>query len=181
MIMIRIIQIRIFQINFILFKVNELDVVYLKSLWNLLSFRRILLLTHHGQDAIDKLDDKFKEKIQQSDEDNDKQLKDRILAGKSCVNSINLFNILNLLYKLIVYKLIPESEASNNTETDQIDSSEIEISDLILELFEQTITDPQNIDERIDLSEYHLKNLKAKHSYNVWKLFVAIYFDNLKK
>ena len=72
-------------------------------------------------------------------------------------HSINLFNILNLLYKLIVYKLIPESEASNNTDTDQANSSGIEISDLIQELFEQTITDTQNIEERIDLTEYYLK------------------------
>lgn len=141
----------------------------MKSLWNLLSFRRILLLTHHGQDAIDKLDDRFKEKIQITEDDNDKQLKEQILAGKICVNSINLFNILNLLYKLIVYKLIPESEASNNTDTDQANRIGIEISDLIQELFEQTITDTQNIETHIDLTEYYLKALKAKHAYHDWK------------
>ena len=54
----------------------------MKSLWNLLSFRRILLLTNHGQDAIDKLDVRFKEKIQITEDDNDKQLKEQILAGK---------------------------------------------------------------------------------------------------
>ena len=156
--------------------------MYLKSLWNLLSFRRVLLLTHHGQDAIDKLDDKFKEPIKIDSTTEDKDLKELILAGKGCVNSINLFNVLNLLYKLIVYKLIPETETTNtDNETDQVNSSEIEIIDLIQELFEQTKSDTKNEDEQIHLSEFHIKGLKAKNIYHVWKLFVGFYFDNLKK
>lgn len=154
-------------------QISELEVTYLKSLWNLLTFRRVVLLTHHGQDAFDQLGDGFKQIITFDEDDN--KLKEYILRGKRCADTKNLLHILNIIYKLIVYKFIPSSSAI--TDENEL-SDDIEISDLILELAEQ-IND-SDLDKQFDISEFNLSGFKVKNAYHVWKLFVKIYFDNLK-
>ena len=46
---------------------NELEMTYLLSLWNLLNFKKAVLLTEHGQDPFDELHESFKESLQQYD------------------------------------------------------------------------------------------------------------------
>jgi hypothetical protein len=150
-------------------------VIYLKSLWNLLSLRRVLLLTQHGQDAIDQLNEKFKEP--NNDYLDLAKLPDYILSGKKNVNLINHFNILNILYKLIVYKIIPEDSIISDTES--FENMDTEIKDLIEELDAET--NDENSEEKIDLTSYNLKGLKIKNIWNLWKVLVSIYFENSKK
>ena len=149
--------------------------IYLKSLWNLLSLRRVLLLTQYGQDAIDQLNEKFKEP--NNDYLDLAKLPDYILSGKKNVNLINHFNILNILYKLIVYKIIPED--SIISETESFENMDTEIKDLIEELDAET--NDENSEEKIDLTSYNLKGLKIKNIWNLWKVLVSIYFENSKK
>jgi hypothetical protein len=147
----------------------------LKSLWNLLSLRRVLLLTQHGQDAIDQLNEKFKEP---NNNDYDlATLQEDILSGKKSVNLINHFNILSILYKLIVYKIIPEDSIISDTES--FENMDTEIKDLIEELDAET--NNENSEEKIDLSGYNLKGFKIKNVWNLWKVLVSIYFENSKK
>jgi hypothetical protein len=42
-------------------KINELEMSYLESLWNLLNLRKSILLTEHGQVPFDQLDEEYKE------------------------------------------------------------------------------------------------------------------------
>lgn len=147
----------------------------MKSLWNLLSLRRVLLLTQHGQDAIDQLNEKFKEP-NNNDYDLATLQKD-ILSGKKSVNLINHFNILSILYKLIVYKIIPEDSIISDTES--FENMDTEIKDLIEELDAET--NNENSEEKIDLSGYNLKGFKIKNVWNLWKVLVSIYFENSKK
>ncbi len=147
----------------------------MKSLWNLLSLRRVLLLTQHGQDAIDQLNEKFKEP---NNNDYDlATLQEDILSGKKSVNLINHFNILSILYKLIVYKIIPEDSIISDTES--FENMDTEIKDLIEELDAET--NNENSEEKIDLSGYNLKGFKIKNVWNLWKVLVSIYFENSKK
>ena len=41
----------------------------MQSLWNLLSLKRLILLTEHGQDGFDKIDDQYKVMIENQTED----------------------------------------------------------------------------------------------------------------
>jgi len=140
-----------------------------------LSLRRVLLLTQHGQDAIDQLNEKFKEP---NNNDYDlATLQEDILSGKKSVNLINHFNILSILYKLIVYKIIPEDSIISDTES--FENMDTEIKDLIEELDAET--NNENSEEKIDLSGYNLKGFKIKNVWNLWKVLVSIYFENSKK
>lgn len=153
--------------------------IYLKSLWNLLSFRRVLLLTYHGQDAIDQLDEKYKENIKLDRANDDKEIKNIILSGKQCVSIINLFNILLNLYKFIVYKLTSSTlNRSNQEEEEEKFNIEMEINDLLSLL--ETYSQDEEHEASVNLNEYNLKSIKLKNIYHVWKLFVSIYFENLK-
>ncbi len=140
-----------------------------------MSLRRVLLLTQHGQDAIDQLNEKFKEP---NNNDYDlATLQEDILSGKKSVNLINHFNILSILYKLIVYKIIPEDSIISDTES--FENMDTEIKDLIEELDAET--NNENSEEKIDLSGYNLKGFKIKNVWNLWKVLVSIYFENSKK
>ncbi len=147
---------------------------YLKSVWNLLSLRRVLLLTHHGQDAFTQLDDLFKAEIgQETKNDNQTQLLDKICLSKRTINLMNLFRLLNLFYYLIVFKLMSLNE--NQILNDE-SYAELNISDALNELiFENEYS--KDHEEPVSLNEYTFKDLKLKNIHHLWKLLVSLYFD----
>lgn len=136
---------------------------YLKSLWNLLSFQRVLLLTQHGQDPFSQLDEKFKSNIELDDEP---ILMDRICAVSRTKNLTNLFHILNLVYKLIAFKL--------TLEADTLDYLEMEISDVLETLTEEFCG---SIEDKIDLSGFNLEQVKVKNVFHLWKVISKLYFQ----
>ncbi len=134
--------------------------MYLQSLWNLLNLRKAILLTEHGQDPFDELDDSFKESIKQDDINN--------LISKCYFKEEYIFNILELMYKLINQQLI----ASNQNEDDKI-SNEINLEDILNELI-----DEENAhNDKVYFKKFNLEDIKLKHVYHMWKLLVGIYSE----
>lgn len=150
------------------------------SLWNLLSFRRVALLTQHGQDAFDQLDESFKITINYEDligtnknnlinKIDDRLLIDIICKGKTLVNQKNLYSLLNVIFKFIVYKLI-----SLNEEDD--DYNELNLKDVIEEIIDEPIY-TINAEEKVDLNEYNFSNIKVKNIGHLWRLLVTVYSE----
>ena len=156
-------------------QVNDLEVTYLHSLWNLLSLRRVVLLSEHGQDPFDQLNDAFKVNLtnQGSEEDSDEFFMSQISKGKRFVNLTNLFSLLNVVYKFIVFKLVFIAE------NEEADLAEMSMSDVLTEILDEPIFGKTSDDERIDLNEYNFADIKVKHVAHLWKLLVKI-FSNLK-
>jgi len=181
-------------------------VSYLQSLWNLLSLKRLILLTEHGQDGFDKIDGQYKVMVENQteeemslDEDNEeseassnlydktnensssKSLSnfERILMEKICkekkfVNLINLFNFINLLYKLIVYKLMQPNGSDENV------LWEASLKEILVGLIDELNLDISSKSEEIvDLEEFDISDFKLKNVIHLWKLVVNIYL--LKK
>ena len=156
-----------------------MEVVYLDSLWNLLSFRRFALLSQHGQDAFDQLGESFKTPIKYEDlteckkenslnKTKDRSLIDIICKGKRLVNQKNLYSLLNVIFKFIVYKLISLNEEDE-------DYNELNLKDVIEEIIDEPIYN--NSEDKVDLNEYNLNNVKVKNIEHIWKLLVNIYSE----
>ena len=170
---------------------NELDVTYLQSLWNLLSLKRVILLTEHGQDPFDKLNDKYKAQIILENEDtfldpyessenkhlskSDQILMERICRDKKFINLNNMFNFMNLLYKLVVCKLIQAS--ANEADEDSFVNDESNLKENLFGLIDELNMDVKSArnGEVLDLDALNLSGFKLKHTYHVWKLAVNIY------
>lgn len=167
-------------LNF-LFKISGLETKYLQSLWNLLSLRHVLLLTEHGYDPFDKLSDSYRDipKLEElgisSENINtgiDKLIIKRIRQDKKYLNISNLYNLLDFLYKFIVYKLIPASEMQKEEE-------DMEFPPHLCILDFLTPGAVEDIDNHFDLefNECNLNNILLKHIYQLWKYLVKIYND----
>ncbi len=144
-------------------KINELEMSYLESLWNLLNLRKSILLTEHGQDPFDQLVEEYKELL-------DESCADVIGANKSFLKEETIFNVLNLIYKLITYRLIP----SNNQE--EIINVEISLQDMLDEMLSDE-TQSGSEAESINLTSFNLKDFKLKNVYHIWKLLIGIYLE----
>ena len=132
----------------------------MQSLWNLLSFKRVLLLTQHGQDPFGQLDDSYKEELDITQQ----QLRDQICPIRQIFSTEHLFHLLNLLYKLIVFKLM------NSSTVQELDNMEMCMADVLQEMIEQEDLQIKRIN-----SEYNFKSLKLKNVYQLWKFFVSLY------
>ena len=140
-----------------------MDVTCLKSLWNLLSFQRVLLLTEHGQDPFGQLADDFKSEIELK---NDENLVDIICLSGRVKNLTNLFHVLNMIYKLIVFKLTLGEQ--------NVEYLEFGIEDFLGSLVEEIAFD--NF-KQVDLTGFNLKDVKVKNVFQLWKVFVELYFE----
>jgi hypothetical protein len=179
----------------------------LQSLWNLLSLKRLILLTEHGQDGFDKIDGQYKVMIENQTEDevsldqendaseanstlydknnenssNSKSLSnfelaliEKICKEKKFINLTNLFNFINLLYKLIVFKLMHQNKNDENV------LWEVSLKEILVGLIEEWNLDMSSkSEEAIDLEEFDLSDFKLKNVMHLWKLVVNIYI--LKK
>ena len=167
-----------------------------------------MLLTEHGQDPFDQLKEIYKQNIEfyfenknlvqrtddeenSSQEGNQKQkmeleskLIEHICNGKAFIKLNSLFNFLDVLYKFIVYKLIPSTTLWDNNnqqglDTDTIYNSELSLDDVISndEFFDQIVSvdcEDENV-KRLDLGLFNLSQIKLKNVYHVWKLLNRIY------
>ncbi len=179
----------------------------MQSLWNLLSLKRLILLTEHGQDGFDKIDGQYKVMIENQTEDevsldqendaseanstlydknnenssNSKSLSnfelaliEKICKEKKFINLTNLFNFINLLYKLIVFKLMHQNKNDENV------LWEVSLKEILVGLIEEWNLDMSSkSEEAIDLEEFDLSDFKLKNVMHLWKLVVNIYI--LKK
>ena len=164
----------------------------MESLWQLLNLRKALLLTQHGQDSFDQLNIIYKEPIQTtgfatasttcitnknltSEESN--IIRD-ISKNKEYLKKQNLFNVLSLLHKLIVNKLIPISDF--NDDENKMNPT-MSLEDILTEMSDETNSLQAKSSDRIYLDEYYLRSLQLKHVCHVWKLFVCIYLSKNDK
>ncbi len=181
-------------------EIEELSIVYLKSLWDLLNIRRAILLTEHGQDPFDQLNESFKYQIradddfssddeskaetsdsQESDEKeremkiNEKLIK-KLVNGKIFLNLNNLFRILRLLYKFIVHKLYFLNE------TNVQEYTELRLESTLQELIEEEQEENEvNKEEKVQLKDFDLRNFQVKNTFHLWKLFTKVYLESRLK
>ena len=134
---------------------------YLKSLWNLLNMRKAILLTEHGQDPFDELSDDYKEQM------------DDLSKKSSYLKEEYVFNILEIVYKLIYNQLI--SSSNNNQDNDETEmSNEIDLEDILTEMANE---ENNSNSFKIDFKKLNLENIKLKHIYQFWKYLVGIYSE----
>lgn len=168
-----------------LFKISGLQTVYLESLWNLLSLKHVLLLTEHGQDPFDRLQDDYRDFLDLNDfgiisegkevEEINKLIMERIRNGKKYLNVNNMHNLLDFLYKFIVYKLIPASEMQSEARGDE--DVQFDGSLLILHLLTPDAVEDLENHFELEFNDCNLDNFRLKHIYQLWKFLVKIYLE----
>ena len=166
---------------------------YLQSLWNLLSLQRFILLTEHGQDPFDKLNAQYKimlsnsldsddesEYSETSSNQNDitdkalsnfeRSLMEKICREKKYINTINLFNFISLLYRLIVFKLMKQNLNDENY------LYEVNLKEVLVGLIEELNLETElKSEEAVDLDQFDLADFKIKNIYHFWKLIISVY------
>ena len=171
--------------------INDLDMGYLRSLWHLLNMRRAILLTQHGQDSFDQLNDDFKCDVDGSQfgstqgdaADLENKLTLHITRNRKHFGPSNLFKLLYILYQFITNKLIEESRQQSKQFEVEHSSSEFDLNDALCEFndelsSEQTATAEA---EMFDLGQYCFTGIQVKHIWFVWKLLVKIYSTDSSK
>ena len=138
----------------------------MKSLWNLLSFKRAALLTQHGQDPFSQLNEQYKEPIS-LESGNQYQ----VLCPDQSISAAHLFHMLNLIYRIITFKLtvIVQGEAKEDF------SPEMNIAEVIETLVEEGSYN--DLEEKIDLSRFCLKDIRLKNIFQLWKLLISAYLS----
>ncbi len=135
-------------------------------MWNLLSFKRAALLTQHGQDPFSQLNEQYKEPIS-LESGNQYQ----VLCPDQSISAAHLFHMLNLIYRIITFKLtvIVQGEAKEDF------SPEMNIAEVIETLVEEGSYN--DLEEKIDLSRFCLKDIRLKNIFQLWKLLIDAYLN----
>ncbi len=150
-------------------KINDLEVCYLKSLWNLLSFKRAALLTQHGQDPFPQLNEHYKEPI--SLEPGDQY---QVLCPDQSISAAHLFHMLNLVYRIITFKLtvIVQGEAKEDQGEAKEELNIVEVIETLVE--EGNYND---LEEKIDMTRFCLKDIRLKNIFQLWKSLLNAYLS----
>lgn len=152
-------------------QINELEIRYLESLWNLLNLRRAILLTEHRQDPFDLLDEKYRVEFGPcSHEEADNQMVNKIKNGRKYLNSNNLYNILDYIHKLLVYKLITVTPNNNENEF----NPKIDIDCVLSEDFSEQLGTTRL---EFKLDELDLSDVKLENVHSLWTALVHIYLE----
>jgi len=132
----------------------------------LLSFKRAALLTQHGQDPFSQLNEQYKEPIS-LESGNQYQ----VLCPDQSISAAHLFHMLNLIYRIITFKLtvIVQGEAKEDF------SPEMNIAEVIETLVEEGSYN--DLEEKIDLSRFCLKDIRLKNIFQLWKLLISAYLS----
>ena len=117
------------------------------------------------------LDEKIDENSDEILSNFDQTLMENICKGKNYINMINLFNFINLLYKLIVFKLQSSANEENNWN--------VNLKDMLIGLMEELNQSDANKlnEEAVDLEEFNITEFKLKNVYHLWQLIVNIYLS----
>jgi hypothetical protein len=127
-----------------------------------------------GSEASSALYDKSNDSSSKSLSHLDQILMEKICKEKKFINLTNLFNLINLLYKLIVFKLMQPNANDENA------LWEVSLKDILDELKDELNLDiSSKSEEAVDLNDFDLGDFKLKNVIHFWKLVVNIYL--LKK
>ena len=127
-----------------------------------------------GSEASSALYDKSNDSSSKSLSHLDQILMEKICKEKKFINLTNLFNLINLLYKLIVFKLMQPNANDENA------LWEVSLKDILDELKDELNLDiSSKSEEAVDLNDFDLADFKLKNVIHFWKLVVNIYL--LKK
>lgn len=159
------------------FKIYDLDMKYLKSVWTSLSLYRAILLTDYGQEPFDRLSNLFKQEIDSELKQNDlyDELVNKISKNKKFIKKQYLKLFINVLYEFINTKLMVNqtSDEFNEESTTNNDSyANFNIVDSLKIVYDENdyLHNVELQIEQFDLEEY-----KVKHAYFVWKLLIKLY------
>lgn len=155
-------------------ELNDLEVVYLRSLWELLNFRRVVLLTEHGHDAFDQLADVFKAtEFEAGPDDWETWLVNELSGSRRSINSTILFEHLSLIYHLVSYKLIGDS---SRQPTESQDLAQQNLKDVLVEYFEEVKAIRSNEETNaLNTTKLNYGAFKLAHVFAVWKALVRLY------
>jgi hypothetical protein len=158
-----------------------------------------MLLTEHGQDPFDQLNNNYKQYLYKSSGDDaedeeasakkqvelESDLVAHICRGKKFLKASSIFNIIDIFYKFIVYKLIPTTTTLDNQETVDLEEAaynpEINLEDILAndEFVDQIVASMYGYsdEERADLKLFNFSDLRLKHIYHVWKIMNRVYLE----
>ena len=164
-------------------ELNDLEVVYLRSLWELLNFRRVVLLTEHGHDPFDQLSDLFKSTDygaapagpDQASDDVDNWLVNELSGSRRSINSSVLFDHLSLIYHLIANKLTRQEPAEAQ------DLAQQNLKDVLMVYFEEVKAMRPNEDASLNTTKLNSSTFKVAHVFGVWKALVRLYTRETSK
>lgn len=144
-------------------------------MWNLLNLHRAILLTEHGQDPFDLLNDAFRYPIQENEGENFEELATKIMA-KKYPQPEEMLILLEFMYNCIVHWLIPNSESYEASKNDDSALWNGEMS--IKDVFDELINEMDILKDHIDFSLINIENIKLKNFYHLWKLCVHFFLKN---
>lgn len=95
----------------------------------------------------------------------------QVIAPDHAISASNLFHMLNMIYRIIQFKLtsVAQGEANENL------SMELNMADVIETLMDEGSFN--DLEGKIDLPRFCLEDIKLKNIFHLWKLLINIYLS----